>query len=104
MTVAGSSTVGPIAQSEIASFPAYWNNLVSANSAWGTTAALDINQVNLATLGSGTAIPAVAGIAGTADVGEMSRPPSTGEYGTGTATCSYMQSALTVSQSLLVQT
>ena len=82
LTVAGSSTVGPIAQSELGGFPTYWNNLVAANSAWGTTGALDINKVNLATLGSGTAIPTGTGIVDTADVGEMSRPPSTGEYAT----------------------
>jgi len=82
LTVKGSSTVGPIAQEELdaarGNFPGYWNNLVAANSAWGTPAALNINSVSLATDGSGTAVPALA--LPNADVGEMSRPPSTGEY------------------------
>ena len=70
LTVAGSSTVGPIATEEInptagGNFVAYWNNLVST----GVVTSSDISQVNLATLGSGTAVPALAGTAGTADVG-----------------------------------
>ena len=83
LTVAGSSTVGPIATEEInptagGNFVAYWNNLVST----GVVTSSAISQVNLATLGSGTAVPALAGTAGTADVGEMSRPPSDGEFST----------------------
>lgn len=78
LNIAGSSTVGPIAVAEKGQFDAYWNGLVAANPSWGTASALDINQVNVAQLGSGTAIPAL--VAGTADIGEMSRPPSTGEW------------------------
>ena len=82
LTVAGSSTVGPIAAEEInpqqGNFVAYWNNLVNTGAVTSST----ISQVNLATLGSGTAIPALAEATGggAADVGEMSRPPSTGEF------------------------
>jgi ABC-type phosphate transport system substrate-binding protein len=82
LTVAGSSTVGPIAAEEINSqegnFVGYWNNLVNTGAVTSST----ISQVNLATLGSGTAIPALAGTQGAADVGEMSRPPSDGEFAT----------------------
>jgi ABC-type phosphate transport system substrate-binding protein len=81
LNVAGSSTVGPIALEEATQFPAYWNSLVSSNPSWGTSSALDISTVNVAELGSGTAIPALTG--GTADIGEMSRPPqaSSSEWG-----------------------
>jgi ABC-type phosphate transport system substrate-binding protein len=90
LTIAGSSTVGPIAQEEISDgFVSYWNSLVATNYAsWCTLPAgftqaqaeaqLDLTQINLATLGSGTAIPALAG--STADIGEMSRPPQPAEY------------------------
>lgn len=90
LTVAGSSTIGPIASAEIAgtdtanpttdNFVSYWNNLVSENPSWGTSSALDLSAVSLSTLGSGTAIPALDGTGGTADVGEMSRPPQDAEW------------------------
>ncbi len=107
ITIAGSSTVGPVAQEEstpsinsnYTDFQDYWNNLVTNNwnsgtstSSWCTLASgytqaqaynqLKITAVSLATLGSGTAIPALAGTTGTADIGEMSRPPSTAEWQT----------------------
>ena len=78
LTIAGSSTVAPIAQEELALFPNYWNTLVAVNPAWGTTSALDVSQVSLAGLGSGTAIPALVAASGGADIGEMSRPPTSG--------------------------
>ena len=86
LTIAGSRTVGPIATEELTTFPSYWNNLVSTigqtpnGASWGTAGAIDINSVSLAALGSGTAVPALVQTAGAADLGEMSRPPSTGEY------------------------
>jgi ABC-type phosphate transport system substrate-binding protein len=71
LTIAGSSTVYPIAAEEASQFPAYWNSLVAANPGWGAS---PITQpISIAGLGSGTAIPALVG--GTADIGEMSRPP-----------------------------
>ena len=73
LNIVGSSTVGPIASEEATAFPNYWNNLVSANPSWGTASTLDINTINIQAEGSGTAIPALTG--GTADIGEMSRPP-----------------------------
>jgi ABC-type phosphate transport system substrate-binding protein len=84
LTVAGSSTVGPIATEEITpptgtqGFNAYFNGLITKNS-WPSTWALS-SSVSLATQGSGTAIPALD--SATADVGEMSRPPqnSSAEY------------------------
>lgn len=83
LTIAGSSTVGPIAQEEINDgFVTYWNNLVTNNPSWGTASALDLTKVNLATAGSGTAIPALAETSGAADIGEMSRPPSSATSGT----------------------
>ena len=42
-----------------------------------------LTTVDLSTLGSGTAIPALAGTSGlVADVGEMARPPSDSEWET----------------------
>ena len=43
---------------------------------------LDINTMNIAGLGSGTAFPAILSTTGanTADIGEMSRPPTQGEW------------------------
>ena len=78
LTVAGSSAVGPIAYEEIyqGDFVSYWNALVAA----GTVSSSVIFQVNLAMLGSGTAIPALAGTNGVADVGELARPPSVAEW------------------------
>lgn len=85
LNVAGSSTVGPIALEEAGQFTAYWNALIAepANSGFDTSS---INTVNVAELGSGTAIPALTG--GTADIGEMSRPPqsSTTEWGASSMT------------------
>ena len=78
LTIAGSSTVYPIAVDEAPYFTSYWNSLVAANPGWGAS---EITQpISIAGLGSGTAIPAL--VAGTADVGEMSRPPqnSTAEW------------------------
>ena len=71
LSVAGSSTVLPIAVDEAAQFPSYWNNLVGNNTSWGASPITE--SISLAGLGSGTAIPAL--INGQADVGEMSRPP-----------------------------
>ena len=72
ITVRGSSTVLPIAQAEGANFQNYWNNLVAANPSWGASS---FSQAPvLEGLGSGTAIPDLS--IGTADVGEMSRPPN----------------------------
>jgi ABC-type phosphate transport system substrate-binding protein len=71
LTIAGSSTVYPIAAEEASQFTSYWNNLVGNNTSWGAS---QITQpISVAGLGSGTAIPAL--INGQADVGEMSRPP-----------------------------
>jgi ABC-type phosphate transport system substrate-binding protein len=71
LTIAGSSTIYPIAYEEAGYFPSYWNNLNAANPGWGAS---NITQpINVAGLGSGTAIPALAN--GEADIGEMSRPP-----------------------------
>lgn len=82
LTVAGSSTVGPVATEEISGsgstpgFTTYFNNLVSNG-----LASSDISSVSLSTFGSGTAVPALDYTGGVADVGEMSRPFSSGEYG-----------------------
>ncbi len=74
LTIAGSSTVAPIAAEEANQWQSYWNNLVSLNPSWGADT---VNTpVSLAGQGSGTAIPAIYG--GTADIGEMSRPPNEG--------------------------
>ena len=90
LTVVGSSTVAPIAEAEEAgtgtanpsadNFVSYWNTLVAANPSWGTASALDLTAVNIQGLGSGTAIPALDNSGGTADVGEMSRPPQDSEW------------------------
>lgn len=74
LTIAGSSTVYPIANEEAGVWQTYWNNLVTANPSWGANQCSQ--PVSLAGLGSGTAIPALYG--GQADIGEMSRPPNTG--------------------------
>jgi ABC-type phosphate transport system substrate-binding protein len=71
LTIAGSSTVYPIAVDEASQFPNYWNSCVAANPSWG--ASYITQGISIAGLGSGTAIPAL--VAGTADIGEMSRPP-----------------------------
>ncbi len=72
LTIYGSSTVLPIANEEAGQWQTYWNNLVTLNPSWGadscTTPVTPVGQ------GSGTAIPALT--AGTADIGEMSRPPN----------------------------
>jgi len=80
LTIAGSSTLTPIALEEATQFPIYWNSLAAANPGWGTVSALEINQVNIGALGSGNAIPALA--ASTTDVGELSIPPSDIEWQT----------------------
>ncbi len=85
LTIYGSSTVGPIATEEIGegNFVSYFNGLISA----GTISSSQITGgVTLYTQGSGTAIPALAESTGSADVGEMSRPPSTGEFSTASMT------------------
>ncbi len=84
LTIYGSSTVGPIATEEInqGGFVNYWNTLVSNNVGWGTASALDLNAVSLAQDGSGTAIPALSYATGSADLAEMSKPPSSGEWQT----------------------
>ena len=83
MTIWGSSTVGPIAQEELTTsqgnFAGYWNGLVSSHAVSSSA----ISAVSLSTLGSGTAVPALASLSGDgpADIGEMSRPPSDAEFG-----------------------
>jgi len=79
LSVVGSSTVGPIATEEIGegNFVNYFNGLITA----GTISSSPITAVSLQTQGSGTAIPALAETTGQADVGEMSRPPSSGSTG-----------------------
>ena len=76
LTIAGSSTVYPVASEEAATFPAYWNALVTANPSWGADKITNSLGISLAGQGSGTAIPALTG--GTSDIGEMSRPPKEG--------------------------
>jgi hypothetical protein len=81
LTIYGSSTVGPIASEEIGegNFVNYFNGLITA----GTISSSPITGgVTLYTQGSGTAIPALAESTGAGDVGEMSRPPSDGEWQT----------------------
>ena len=84
LTIAGSSTVGPVATEEISGvgttpgFTTYLGNLITANSALSSSS---VSAVSLATFGSGTAVPAMDYTGGVADVGEMSRPLSSGEYG-----------------------
>jgi ABC-type phosphate transport system substrate-binding protein len=72
LTIAGSSTVLPIATEEAGVWQTYWNNLVANNPGWGASQCT--SPVTPVGQGSGTAIPALT--AGTADVGEMSRPPN----------------------------
>ena len=81
LSLAGSSTVYPIAVQAAASFPAYWNGLVDANPSWG--ASKITSSMTIGGLGSGTAFPAILPTSGnpTADLGEMSRPPTVGEWG-----------------------
>lgn len=76
LSIAGSSTVYPIAQTAAQSFPTYWNSIAAG------LGSSPINTINLAGLGSGTAFKTVLPTTGspTADLGEMSRPPSTGEW------------------------
>jgi ABC-type phosphate transport system substrate-binding protein len=74
LTIAGSSTVYPVAEEEAAAFPGYWNALVAANPSWGASPITTAMQI--AGAGSGTAIPLLT--SGAADVGEMSRPPKSG--------------------------
>ena len=92
LNIAGSSTVLPIALEASVTFPTYWNSLVAANNAafaatspfyWGDASALDITSMNIQGEGSGTVFPAILPTTGnpTADIGEMSRPPSTMEMG-----------------------
>jgi hypothetical protein len=89
LTIQGSSTVQPIATEEATqgNFVNYWNALVNSNSALGGTSALLSTTASpnpsITGLGSGTAIPALDGSVATADVGEMSRPPSDAEWQTG---------------------
>lgn|GEM_PF-3590773 len=71
LNVAGSSTVLPIANDEAGQFTSYWNNLNALNPSWG--ASNITGSINVIGQGSGTAIPAL--VTGTADIGEMSRPP-----------------------------
>src|SRR5208283_3529549 len=77
LTIYGSSTVGPIASEEIGegNFLNYFNGLISSGT---ITAPTLTGSIVLHTDGSGTAIPALAEATGSADVGEMSRPPSSG--------------------------
>ena len=71
LTIAGSSTVYPIAAEEASQFATYWNKLNGANPSWG--ASNMTSPMSIAGLGSGTALPALE--AHQADIGEMSRPP-----------------------------
>jgi ABC-type phosphate transport system substrate-binding protein len=72
LNIAGSSTVYPIAHEEASQFPDYWNALVAANPNWG--AHTMTSAPIIAGEGSGTAIPALE--SNTADICEMSRPPT----------------------------
>ena len=72
LTIKGSSAVYPIAAQEADVFPTYWNSIVAANPSWGANQCTQ--PIALQGLGSGTAISAL--IAGSADIGEMSRPPN----------------------------
>ena len=79
LTVVGSSTVYPMATEEQTggatggmAFNTYWNALPANTGA----AAVQINSFNIQGAGSGTAIPAINGAQ--ADIGEMSKAPSSG--------------------------
>ena len=78
LSVVGSSTVLPIATEEQGegNFVTYFNGLITA----GTISSSPITAVSIQGEGSGTAIPALEEVTSVADVGEMSRPPSTGEF------------------------
>jgi len=76
LTIAGSSTVYPVAVEAATTFASYWNALVTANPSWDATSLTAATPIAITGAGSGTAIPAL--IAGTADIGEMSRPPKSG--------------------------
>ncbi len=82
LSIAGSSTVYPIAVQAAQTFPAYWNGLVAANPSWSASALTASTPINIAGLGSGTAFKTVIPASGspTADIGEMSRPPSDAEW------------------------
>ncbi len=95
MEIQGSSTVQPIASEEAiqGNFVAYWNQLCANNPSLegsaGSAALLSTTSgtnPQITGLGSGTAIPALDGSVNTADVGEMSRPPSDAEFATGAMT------------------
>jgi ABC-type phosphate transport system substrate-binding protein len=79
LSIAGSSTVYPIAVEEAGQFPTYWNNLLSANSGFGGADQCTV-AITPSGQGSGFAVGALTG--GTADIGEMSRPPSSATTGT----------------------
>jgi ABC-type phosphate transport system substrate-binding protein len=78
LIIKGSSTVQPIAAEQKEAFPGYWKALVGANPTWGAHT-ID-TAIQLEGLGSGSAPTAL--VAGTADVGQMSRPLKTSEYST----------------------
>ncbi len=80
LTIVGSSTVYPIAVQASSTFPSYWNSLVDANPSWGASRLTQ--SMSIAGFGSGTAFKGILPTSGaaTADVGEMSRPPSQGEW------------------------
>ncbi len=82
LSIAGSSTVYPIAVQAAQTFPGYWNGLVAANPSWGASQLTASTPINIAGLGSGTAFKTVIPASGnpTADIGEMSRPPSGAEW------------------------
>jgi ABC-type phosphate transport system substrate-binding protein len=71
LTLAGSDEVGTIATEEASQFPSYWNNLVAANPNWDASSCT--LPIEISTLGSGTAIPAL--LSGAADIADLSRPP-----------------------------
>ncbi|MGA2523469.1 MAG: hypothetical protein ABSF65_04865 [Candidatus Bathyarchaeia archaeon] len=85
LTVAGSSTVAPVATEEITppagttGFTAYFNNLIATSGGKVNSPTLT-TDVSLSGFGSGTAVPALDYTGGVADVGEMSRPLSSTEY------------------------
>ena len=79
LTIKGSSAVYPIAMEAGATFRDYWSGLVTANPSWGAS---QINTISIDGMGSGTVFSAILPTGGTAtaDIGEMSRPPTTGEW------------------------
>ncbi len=82
LSIVGSSTVGPIAVQAAQTFPGYWNNLIAPNPSWSANQLNASTPINIGALGSGTAFKGVIPASGspTADIGEMSRPPTQAEW------------------------